>query len=128
MARVSSIYGVDEPCFAVNNMEPLEPSDAMMMPASTPSSERTLIPAMPATESLPPTAGLENLHSNHSRPSFFVPCSASSPRPRRSATPRSNWHKIHFFRPDYFNVSAPFGMRFTQALRFPLLPLRSLSR
>jgi hypothetical protein len=44
MARASSIYGVDEPCYAVNNMEPLEPSDAMMMPASTPSSERTLIP------------------------------------------------------------------------------------
>jgi hypothetical protein len=66
MARVSSIYGVDEPCYAVNNMEPLEPSDAMMMPAATPSSERTLIPATPATESLPLTARLENLLRSHS--------------------------------------------------------------
>jgi hypothetical protein len=66
MARVSSIYGVAEPCYAVNNMEPLEPSDAMMMPASMPSSERTLFPVTPATESLPPTARLEDLHSNHS--------------------------------------------------------------
>jgi hypothetical protein len=46
---VSSIYGVDEPRYAVNNMEPLEPSDAILMPASAPRSERTLILAMPAT-------------------------------------------------------------------------------
>jgi transposase len=58
MARASSIYGVDEPCYAVNNMESLEPSDALMMPAATPSSKRTLIPATPATKSLPPTARL----------------------------------------------------------------------
>jgi hypothetical protein len=38
----------------------------MMMPASAPSSERPLIPATPATESLPLNARLENLHSNHS--------------------------------------------------------------
>jgi hypothetical protein len=61
MARASSIYGGDEPCYAMNNMEPLEPFDAMMTPAATPSSERTLIPATPATESLPLTARLENL-------------------------------------------------------------------
>ena len=34
MARASSSYEVDAPgCDAVNNMEPLNPSDAMMMPA-----------------------------------------------------------------------------------------------
>ena len=49
MARASSSYGVDAPsCDAVNNMEPLNPSDAMMMPAAMPSSERTLILVTPA--------------------------------------------------------------------------------
>jgi hypothetical protein len=52
-----------EPCYAVNKMEPLEPSDVMMMPASAPSSKGTLSLATPATQSLPPTARLENLHS-----------------------------------------------------------------
>jgi hypothetical protein len=66
MVRASSIYGVDERCYAVNNMEPLEPSNAMMMPAATPSSERTLIPVTPDTESLPLTARLENLLRQHS--------------------------------------------------------------
>jgi hypothetical protein len=35
----------------VNNMEPLNPSDAMMMPAAMPSSERTLILAKAITTS-----------------------------------------------------------------------------
>jgi hypothetical protein len=39
-------------------MEPLEPPDVMMMPAFMPSSERTLTPITPATESWPPTARL----------------------------------------------------------------------
>jgi hypothetical protein len=67
MARVSSSYGVDAPSRdAVNNMEPLNPSDAMMMPAAMPSSERTLILAQVRRLSLRRTARLENLHSNHS--------------------------------------------------------------
>ena len=65
MARVSSIYGVDEPCYAVNNMEPLEPSDAMMMPAAMPSTERTLILAQVRRLSLRHTARLENLLRSH---------------------------------------------------------------
>jgi hypothetical protein len=53
-------------CDAVNNMEPLNPSDAMMMLAAMPSSERTLILAQVRWLSLRRTARLENLHSNHS--------------------------------------------------------------
>jgi hypothetical protein len=61
MARVSSSYGVDAPSRdAVNNMEPLNPSDAMMMPAAMPSSERTLILAQVRRLSLRRTARLEN--------------------------------------------------------------------
>jgi len=67
MARARSSYEVDEPsCYAVNNMEPLNPSDAMMMPAAMPSSERTLILARVRRLSLRRTARLENLHSSHS--------------------------------------------------------------
>jgi hypothetical protein len=67
MARASSSYGVDTPSRDAvnNNMEPLNPSDAMMMPAAMPSSERTLIPAQVQRLSLRRTARLENLHSNH---------------------------------------------------------------
>ena len=65
MARASSSYEVDAPgCDAVNNMEPLNPSDAMMMPAVTPSSERTLILAQDPKLSLRRTARLENLRGN----------------------------------------------------------------
>ncbi len=66
MARARSSYGVDtQSCDAVNNMEPLNPSDAMMMPAAMPSSERTLILARVRRLSLRRTARLENLQSNH---------------------------------------------------------------
>jgi hypothetical protein len=67
MARASSSFEVDAPsCDAVNNMEPLNPSDAMMMPAAMPSLERTLILATASRLSLRRTARLENLHSNDS--------------------------------------------------------------
>jgi hypothetical protein len=62
MARASSSDEVDaRSCDAVNNMEPLNPSDAMMMPAVMPSPERTLILAQVRRLSLRRTARLENL-------------------------------------------------------------------
>ena len=65
MARASSSYEVDAPsCDAVNNMEPLNPSDAMMMPPATPSSERTLILANVHRLSLRRTARLDDVQSN----------------------------------------------------------------
>ena len=62
-----------------NNMEPLNPSDAMMMPAAMPSSERTLILAQVRRLSLRRSARLENLHSDQIWPIasgllFFVGC------------------------------------------------------
>lgn len=63
MGRASSIQAVDGLCYAVNDMEPLTPSDAMLMPPDLAELEENLAPAMPATQSLSPSARSEDLLS-----------------------------------------------------------------
>ena len=62
----------------MNNMEPLNPSDAMMMPAAMPSSERTLILAKASRLSLRRTARLENMEPLNPSDAMMMPAAMPS--------------------------------------------------